>query len=233
MIAFLKRNNELIGWISGIGIPIALVFTGWLAVNSVENSKLDSEYVKISLTILSAKATVVAEDGKSLKWTDDEMVLRRWAVRLINSKSPEKFSAEEDDALVKSNINLAPDHTSKGEGPIAFGQTISIDSSSNDNTISTEINVPQPYSREYPASDLLVTVTEVPDSKVAILLKAEGTQVSEGSVINVADLKALRLQDRTKGSGGIACIRYFVRDPQHRVGDATINIVINPSINKK
>lgn len=51
---FLKRNSEMIGWISGIGIPAALIITGYLAVGSVESSKLDSEYVKIALSILSA-----------------------------------------------------------------------------------------------------------------------------------------------------------------------------------
>jgi hypothetical protein len=96
----LTRNAALIGWLAGIGIPLAIVFAGWLITTSVETSKLDSEYVKIALGVLAAKEK--GPDGKVVEPTSDEKVLKHWAVRLLNKKSPEKFTKEEQEALLQS-----------------------------------------------------------------------------------------------------------------------------------
>ena len=100
METHLTRNATIIGWLAGIGIPLAIVFAGWLITTSIETSKLDSEYVKIALGVLAAKEK--SADGKLVESTADEKVLKQWAVRLLNKKSPEKFTKEEQDALLQS-----------------------------------------------------------------------------------------------------------------------------------
>jgi YD repeat-containing protein len=102
MIKFLERHTTLISWLSGLGIPMALVFASWLITNGMESAKLESEYVRIALGILS-KEHLQSDKGEEPKApTEDEMALRRWAVRLLNRKSPEKFSAEEQQAILNS-----------------------------------------------------------------------------------------------------------------------------------
>jgi hypothetical protein len=99
MKEFIKRNSPMFSWLSGLGIPIAIVVTGWLITTSIENAKLDSEYVKIALSILSSKTKTA--DGKIAPFTAEEKTLREWAVRLLNRKSPEKFSENEQKALLE------------------------------------------------------------------------------------------------------------------------------------
>ena len=95
---FLQRNSSLIAWLGGLGIPFAVIVVGWLITSSIETSKLESEYVRMALGILTAHEKTA--DGKLLPLTDDEKVLRQWAIRLLNRKAPEKFTEEEQKALL-------------------------------------------------------------------------------------------------------------------------------------
>jgi hypothetical protein len=99
MHTILNKNAPLIAWLAGIGIPISIMLAGWLITSTIESSKLDSEYVKIALGILSAKEKQA--DGKPVELTAEEKVLRQWAVRLLNKKSPESFTKEEQEALLQ------------------------------------------------------------------------------------------------------------------------------------
>jgi hypothetical protein len=94
MEEILKKNKTILQWLAGLGIPVALVFSTWLVSNSIETARLNSEYVRIALTVLSKE--------KPKEGNIDDETLRRWAVRLLNRKSPEKFTEEEQRALLKS-----------------------------------------------------------------------------------------------------------------------------------
>lgn len=98
MNTFFKRHSSLIAWLGGLGIPVALIVAGWLISTKTEGSKLESEYVRIALNILTAQDRV--SDGKRPPLTNEEIALRQWAVRLLNRQSPEKFTEEEQKALL-------------------------------------------------------------------------------------------------------------------------------------
>jgi len=104
MKGFLARHPELVGWLGGIGIPLALAVavtaSTFIVTKSIEGAKLDSEYIRIALGILSKDGTKTSDDDPT-GYSDEEMALRQWAVRLLNGKSPEKFSLDEQHALLK------------------------------------------------------------------------------------------------------------------------------------
>lgn len=100
MNVFLERHSALIAWLGGLGIPLAIVIVGWLITTSSESSKLDTEYVRIALQILNSGDREA--ERKNLPLTSDEQALRQWAVRLLNQKSPEKFTEAEQRALLSS-----------------------------------------------------------------------------------------------------------------------------------
>ncbi len=104
MKGFLSRHSELLTWLAGIGIPLALVIavplSTFFVTRSIEGGKLDSEYIRIALGILNKDGTKKSDDFP-LDYSAEEMALRRWAVRLLNQKSPEKFSTDEQHALLK------------------------------------------------------------------------------------------------------------------------------------
>jgi hypothetical protein len=102
----------LIGWLSGLGIPMAVIFASWLITQSMETAKLESEYVRMALAILSKERVVDDKTHEMKSPSEDEMALRRWAVRLLNRKSPEKFSKEEQQAILNST-----------KSPFAIGNT--------------------------------------------------------------------------------------------------------------
>jgi hypothetical protein len=97
MNKLLSIHASMIAWLAGIGIPVSMIFTGWLITSTIESSKLDSEYVKVALGVLAAKEKQA--DGKPAELTTEDKALRRWAVRLLNKKSPEPFSKDEQEAL--------------------------------------------------------------------------------------------------------------------------------------
>ena len=104
MKTFLQDHSHYVGWLAGLGLPLAVLLAGWLVTTSIESSKLESEYVKMALTILSSQRKDA--DGKVQDPTKDELALRRWAVRLLNKQSPEKFTAEEQAALIAAPTPL-------------------------------------------------------------------------------------------------------------------------------
>ncbi len=99
---FLQRNAVLVSWLSGLGIPAAIVAASWLITSSIESSKLNSEYVRIALSVLTTNEASKGESSTDKQLSDDEKALRHWAVRLLNSKSPEKFSEAEQAALLRT-----------------------------------------------------------------------------------------------------------------------------------
>lgn len=102
LLEYLKRHDEIIQWISGLGIPIAIGFSSWLITTSIESAKIDSEYVKIALNILANDQK--NNSGNNNGTNQDQLALKNWAVRLLNKKSPEKFNAEEQTALLNGNL---------------------------------------------------------------------------------------------------------------------------------
>ncbi|MBX3658951.1 MAG: BamA/TamA family outer membrane protein [Ramlibacter sp.] len=96
----------MIAWLGGLGLPASILLTGWLVTTRIEDSKLDSEYVKIALGILSTQTK--DKDGVLIEPTQEDAVLRLWAVRLLNRKSPEKFTKEEQEALASGRQRLPP-----------------------------------------------------------------------------------------------------------------------------
>jgi len=104
MRTFLENLSPYVGWLGGLGVPLAILISGWLITSSIESSKLESEYVKMALTILSTQRKDA--DGKVLTPTPDELALRQWAVRLLNKQSPEKFLSAEQAALLKAPTPL-------------------------------------------------------------------------------------------------------------------------------
>ncbi|MEQ1767096.1 MAG: hypothetical protein ABL859_06665 [Methylotenera sp.] len=102
----IDRNAAIIGWLSGIGIPLSILLAGWLVSSTVESSKIDYEYVKIAISILASDNS--QSDSKNIQ--DDEVAMRKWAIRLLNEKSPEKLTKAEQEALMRSPqiIKLAP-----------------------------------------------------------------------------------------------------------------------------
>lgn len=96
---FLRDNSNIISWLSGLGIPVAIVLTGWLVTSTTESSRIDTEYVRIALSILNSDNRKQTDTDRP--FTEDERVLRQWAVRLLEQKSPEKFSDAERQALLE------------------------------------------------------------------------------------------------------------------------------------
>ena len=101
MNTFLKRHTSLIQWLSGLGIPVAIIFAGWLISNRIEGAKLDSEYVRMALSLLNKEIPKV--DGKDTELSAEQIALRMWAVRLLNRKSPEKFTDAEQRAILDTD----------------------------------------------------------------------------------------------------------------------------------
>eukprot|EP01031_Cornospumella_fuschlensis_P010374 gene10374-12717_t len=111
MTTFLRRHTALFSWLAGIGIPAAVILTGWLVTTSLERSKTQTEYVRIALGILSktppqsAAAADPANKPEANRFAEEEMALRKWAVRLLNQSSPEKFNEEEQQALLRVEVS--------------------------------------------------------------------------------------------------------------------------------
>ena len=101
MKAFLERHTTLIQWLSGLGIPVAIIFAGWLISNRIESAKLDSEYVRMALALLKKEGP--KDDGADAELSAEQIALRMWAVRLLNRKSPEKFTEAEQRAILDTD----------------------------------------------------------------------------------------------------------------------------------
>ncbi|MBD9354385.1 hypothetical protein [Methylomonas albis] len=107
MLRFIKRNSVIIQWLSGLGIPVALIVSSWLVTTSIEQSKVDSDYVRIALNILSTEQKPDDKLGNlnNNPGRSDQLALREWAIRLLNKKSPEKFTDEEQKALLMGQLS--------------------------------------------------------------------------------------------------------------------------------
>lgn len=100
MKGFVENNNGIIQWISGLGLPVAILLSSWLVSTTVESSKLDTEYVKIAIGILSTEN----KDDKQLSPENEAM--RSWAIRVLDSKSPVKLNDEEKLAFINKGLNI-------------------------------------------------------------------------------------------------------------------------------
>ncbi|QPG06524.1 hypothetical protein IT774_04955 [Salinimonas marina] len=102
---FLANNENIIQWLAGFGLPIALIISSWLVSTSIENTKVDTEYVKIAVSILS-KDTNTSGTLRTLQATTDKEAMRLWAIRVLDAKSPVKLTRQEKHAFVKEGIDL-------------------------------------------------------------------------------------------------------------------------------
>ncbi|MBL8297929.1 MAG: hypothetical protein JNN30_06205 [Rhodanobacteraceae bacterium] len=165
-----------------------------------------------------------------------DQALRRWAVRLLNDKSPEKFSTEEQEALLLPSPAVAARFESladggnsrKPENPVALNQTIVANASKSESPAPIPLNIVMPNSLSFSSTLLRVSVIEVPPIEFVELRKSNGGQVAKGEIMTLSDLQNIFAIDRTKGGGGTAVFLYEVIDPLGRKDSATVNIVLNP-----
>ena len=101
MKAWLERHTMLIQWLSGLGFPIAFVLLGWIVSRGIESARLECEYVRMALGVLAKEPKATETTNSELP--ADELALRMWAVRLLNRKAPEPFTASEQKALLDSS----------------------------------------------------------------------------------------------------------------------------------
>lgn len=104
MKKFLKENERIIQWLSGLGFPIALVLSSWLVSSSIENTKVDSDYVKLAISILNSDAGIT-DSGQKEAVTSEKEAMRGWAIRVLDEKSPVKLTEKEKQAFVKEGID--------------------------------------------------------------------------------------------------------------------------------
>lgn len=104
MKKFLKENERIIQWLSGLGFPIALVLSSWLVSSSIENAKVDSDYVKLAISILNSDADIT-NSGQKEAVTSEKEAMRGWAIRVLDEKSPVKLTEKEKQAFVKEGID--------------------------------------------------------------------------------------------------------------------------------
>lgn len=104
MEKFLKENERIIQWLSGLGFPIALVLSSWLVSSSIENTKVDSDYVKLAISILNSDAGIT-DSGQKEAVTSEKEAMRGWAIRVLDEKSPVKLTEKEKQAFVKEGID--------------------------------------------------------------------------------------------------------------------------------
>jgi hypothetical protein len=236
---FLERNANMISWISGIGIPGALIFVGWLALGSVERSKLDSEYVRIALNVLSAKPTGKPDSEGMPAPTEDEMALRKWAVRLLNGKSPEKFSTEEQSALLRIPVDLSSavggsfeavrkTGIDQGSSLVSFNHTVVAEAEGSSTPSFSPLNLVRPTSLEFGPENISVRVLSIPPSDFASVRTFHGTPVRPGDVLSIAVFESLGFYDRTHGVGGKGEIKFQVSDPRGSTLESTVTLVLKP-----
>lgn len=105
MKSFLGKNENIIQWLSGLGLPIALIISSWLVSTSIENTKVDTEYVKIAISILSNDVNT-SDTPQTQQATPDKEAMRLWAIRVLDAKSPVKLTEQEKHAFVKEGIDF-------------------------------------------------------------------------------------------------------------------------------
>lgn len=99
-----KPEVALNPWVSTLAIPLAILIAGQSITSSIEASKLDSEYVKIALGVISADVAKLGDSGGEFKLapaSEEQLAMRRWAIRLLNRKAPEKLTDTEQTALLR------------------------------------------------------------------------------------------------------------------------------------
>jgi hypothetical protein len=101
----LGKNENIIQWLSGLGLPIALIISSWLVSTSIENTKVDSEYVKLAISILNNDANI-SGSPQTQPVTPEKEAMRLWAIRILDAKSPVKLTEQEKHAFVKEGIDF-------------------------------------------------------------------------------------------------------------------------------
>ncbi len=102
---FIGKNENIIQWLSGLGLPIALIISSWLVSTSIENTKVDSEYVKLAISILNNDANK-SGTPQTQRATPEKEAMRLWAIRVLDAKSPVKLTEQEKHAFVKEGIDF-------------------------------------------------------------------------------------------------------------------------------
>lgn len=81
-------NERMFPWMSAIALPLTVAVVGHFVTRSIESARLDSEYVKLAVSVL----TVPAQPEKS--GVDQQREdLKRWAVDILNARSPVHLTA--------------------------------------------------------------------------------------------------------------------------------------------
>jgi len=93
-----NKPSLVFKFISSIALPAAIALAGYYVSTSIEESKVDSEYVKLSIGILASAKQADTESSQ---------VLRRWAVKVLDKSSPVGLTEKEKLTLINSdNIYL-------------------------------------------------------------------------------------------------------------------------------
>lgn len=95
-----QRAEAILKWVSQAAIPVFVAVMGWVIVTSMEGSKLEAEYVRIAVEILSSA------DPDS-EYTDEDLAMRAWAVRVLNEHSPVQMTQDEQAAFKARGVRLA------------------------------------------------------------------------------------------------------------------------------
>ena len=108
IMSFFERHSNVIQWISGLGLPIAIVISSWFVSTSVEKTKVDSDYVRLAVGILSND---LADDENKISAfsgiSRERKAMRQWAIRVLDAKSPVKFTEDEKKAFVATGIDTS------------------------------------------------------------------------------------------------------------------------------
>jgi hypothetical protein len=102
---FLNNNEKIIQWLTGLGFPIALIISSWLISTSIENTKVDTEYVTLAINILNKDVAGLKNTQKQDN-ISEKNAIRSWAIRVLDAKSPVKLTALEKDAFKVEGINF-------------------------------------------------------------------------------------------------------------------------------
>jgi WD40 repeat protein len=81
--------------LSSIAIPIVIAIGGWWIQSSVTQQSINKDYVSLAISILQRPKGDVEQD------------LRTWAVELLASYAPVRFSPETVERLKKGSLNLS------------------------------------------------------------------------------------------------------------------------------
>lgn len=103
MFRFFSSENRVFNFLSGIGIPVAIIFSSWIVSSSLAKAKIDAEYVQIAVNILQQPPNDGFQDSR-FDDTKEKLALRQWAIQLLSDKSPVPMTNETKSSLLEANL---------------------------------------------------------------------------------------------------------------------------------